>query len=240
MPNGVPQMKRRHSLYTPKGSSPSAFTTDLIDEKWPFGGEIRVELKVLIKRSQAKIRAQFDALLYEGDSETTTDLDDEAHFETTIPVTGVEKKFTLINSGSGDMAEFNLVFSWQHPGQFLHEAPQLAGVWRAGGGSQHVVDEPSWNDFVAKWSSLSSSGLRLVDIEPWGDDTERSWRGIFRPASGGYALWSGDWDAFVAKDNELSQGGLNLVDFTTYMDHGARIWLECGRKGLRKASLSTV
>jgi Peptidase family M23/Bacterial tandem repeat domain 1 len=113
-----------------------------------------------------------------------------------------------------------------------HCQDAFAGVWRAGNDPYYLWSGVDWNSFNAKWQELSKQNLRLVDVETWGEGSQRKYAGVWRAGSDAHYLWAGqDWNSFNAKWQELSKQNLRLTVVRTYMDGGQRKYLGVWREG---------
>jgi len=108
----------------------------------------------------------------------------------------------------------------------------FAGVWRAGNDPYYLWVGVDWNNFNAKWQELAKQNLRLVDVETWGEGSQRKYAGVWRAGNDAHYLWAGvDWNSFNAKWQELSKQNLRLTVVRTYMDGGQRKYLGVWRAG---------
>jgi hypothetical protein len=86
---------------------------NLINISKGWGGECRLEVTITARlQTDRRILAIINGKLYEGDSETTNDLDDEQTTTCLVPKGGLPVPFTmqLRNSGSGDTGTISLTF----------------------------------------------------------------------------------------------------------------------------------
>jgi hypothetical protein len=96
-------------------------------------------------------------------------------------------------------------------------------VWRQGTGGHYLWVNADWSNFVSKWQTLATQGLRLVDIEITQTAQGQRFSGVWLPGTDGYYLWSGaDWQHFLAKWQEVSAQGLRLVDLDVVPGSGAQ------------------
>jgi len=108
----------------------------------------------------------------------------------------------------------------------------FAGVWRSGNDPHYLWVGVDWNSFNAKWQELAKQNLRLVDVETWGDGSNRKYAGVWRAGNDAHYLWAGvDWNSFNAKWQELSKQNLRLTVVRTYEDGGQRKYLGVWRAG---------
>lgn len=101
----------------------------------------------------------------------------------------------------------------------------VAGAFREGYDQNALWVGQAPAAFQAKWSELSGSGLRLVDLEvnPTAGG-KLDYAGAFRQGSGSYGLWTGlDRDAFLAKWKKAG-GGSQLNEVKTYSDGKKRLY----------------
>src|SRR5262249_20324999 len=78
-----------------------------------------------------------------------------------------------------------VLFSAQH----AQAQNAYAGVWRSGNDPYYLWIGASWNDFEAKWKSLSSQNLRLVDIDIYRDGNALKFLGVWRGGNDAHYLW---------------------------------------------------
>jgi len=101
----------------------------------------------------------------------------------------------------------------------------VAGAFREGYDQNSLWVGQTRDGFQGKWSELSGSGLRLVDLEvnPTAGG-KLDYAGAFRQGTGSYGLWTGlDRDAFLAKWKK-SGGGSQLNEVKTYSDGKKRLY----------------
>jgi hypothetical protein len=101
----------------------------------------------------------------------------------------------------------------------------VAGAFREGYDQNALWVGQAPVAFQNKWSELSGSGLRLVDLEvnPTAGG-KLDYAGAFRQGSGSYGLWNGlDRDAFLAKWKKAG-GGSQLNEVKTYSDGKKRLY----------------
>lgn len=88
----------------------------IVDGAFKWGGECRLEVKLLAQVTQGGVISVFgDALLFEGTSENTSDLDGRRSINFSVPKTtqsnpNPAKNFTQVNNDDegGDYAQINL------------------------------------------------------------------------------------------------------------------------------------
>lgn len=125
-----------------------------------------------------------------------------------------------------------LVFVVQLSAPAAHAQDAFTGVWRAGNDAHYLWVGVDWDNFKAKWEELSKQNLRLVDVETWGEGSQRKYSGVWRAGNDAHFLWAGvDWDNFKAKWEELAKQNLRLTVVKTYMEGGQRKYLGVWRAG---------
>lgn len=101
----------------------------------------------------------------------------------------------------------------------------VAGAFREGYDQNALWVGQTRDGFQNKWSELSGSGLRLVDLEvnPTAGG-KLDYAGAFRQGQGSYGLWTAlDRDAFLAKWKKAG-GGSQLNEVKTYSDGKKRLY----------------
>lgn len=96
----------------------------------------------------------------------------------------------------------------------------MVGVWKEGAKKGKLIHGLDWSAFTLNWEQLAAQGLRLIDVQSYIKDGSRKWAGLFRPGTGGHALYVLEWPAFTKKWDELSKTGLRLVGIHTYKEGG--------------------
>ncbi len=110
-------------------------------------------------------------------------------------------------------------------------SPKYAAVFR-GGSTGKTVLGTDWASFSSQWSTLSSQGYRLVDLDTYSGVTGQLYSGAFVPGSGAHYLWVGvDWASLTSKWTELGAQGQRLVDLETWVEGGTRRWAGVWRAG---------
>jgi hypothetical protein len=72
---------------------------------------------------------------------------------------------------------------------------------------------------------MSNAGYRLYDLETYVISGKRYWAGLFRKATGKYALFRNfSTQAFGDKREELAKQGLKLIDIEVYADASGLKW----------------
>jgi hypothetical protein len=104
------------------------------------------------------------------------------------------------------------------------------GIFRPGSDA-YSFWASEWPEFQSKWTELSNSGLRLIDIAPYKDGAKRMFAGVFRAGTDGHALWVSEWESFNQKWKEFTENGLRLVAIDTYKDGGKRMFAGVYRAG---------
>ncbi len=122
---------------------------------------------------------------------------------------------------------FAAVLCTKAPAQDLY-----TGVWRAGTDGYALYGGLNWTDFVAKWQTLGSQNLRLVDISTYVNGSTRYYNGVWRAGTDGYYLYGGlNWTDFVAKWQTLGSQGQRLIDVETYLSGSTRLYIGVWRAG---------
>ena len=101
-----------------------------------------------------------------------------------------------------------------------------------GRSAQELVHTRTWEQFAAKWRSLSQRGYRLTEFEPYRAGA-KYFIGVFTKGSGGYYLWRhSSWSSMMKKANENHKKGLRLVDFEIDVENnGVRYYTGVWRSG---------
>ena len=109
----------------------------------------------------------------------------------------------------------------------------FSGIWRAGSDGHYLWVNSSWSDFSAKWSTLSSQGLRLVDLDSYvSTGGSQLWAGVWRAGNDGHYLWvNAEWSSLVAKWQALAAQGLRLTVLKSYPVGGKQLFAGVWRAG---------
>lgn len=107
------------------------------------------------------------------------------------------------------------------------------GVFRQGNWGHYLYHSNSWKGFTDKWKELGNRNMRLIDAEFIGGikathsgvnrkiRDSRSYYGVWKSGSDGYALYSQGWPKFTQKWRDLIDGGYRLVDVGLNYDGNA-------------------
>ena len=108
----------------------------------------------------------------------------------------------------------------------------FAGVWRGGNDPYYLWIGTNFNDFKAKWETLSAQNYRLVDLEIYNQSGQQKYMGVWRGGSDAHYLFVGvEWNEFKAKWDELLKQNLRLTILRTYVEGGKRKYAGVWRAG---------
>ncbi len=104
------------------------------------------------------------------------------------------------------------------------------GLWHEGINDHKIWMDADWRSFRGKWSELSKTGYRLVDVEIAIVNNEVKYYGVFHRGEGEYKLWADvDWNSFVAKREEWKAQNLRLNDIEVHLSSKGKrftgVWL---------------
>ncbi len=90
---------------------------------------------------------------------------------------------------------------------------QYIGIYRAGSGGYALWSGTGWSAFTTEWSTLRSSGLRLVDVETFPVGAQRQYVGVFKSGTDGSALFSiTGYENYIQQMEHWNSVGLRSVD----------------------------
>jgi hypothetical protein len=113
-PDSDEHVHRVHNIQMVLDDGQPAQSIDVPDVRW--GGECRVEIQLTARIVDVgQVQVAGNAKLFEGDSEDTTDLEDEKSVEVTVPRSGVPAHHGIqlrnVGAGGGDHARISLSFT---------------------------------------------------------------------------------------------------------------------------------
>ena len=102
----------------------------------------------------------------------------------------------------------------------------FSGVWIPGTAESLIRRGYSSDEFVEERDELNAYGYTLVDFEPYRQDGQVLWDGIFRKENRQIITWRNDTrEGFLEKYNEFVADGYRLVDLEQHEDgNGNRRW----------------